>query len=588
MRRLTHPLGNGTGGKSAGLQTLAELAQRGVFKEILEGMSKSSRYRGASERIIVSVPEGMVLTSGHFESYVRIPSVSEAAASRSYARTMGEIARNPIRDERTLEAALEAAESLEGPVAVRSSASCEDSGRKSPFAGNFMTAFLHLKEGMPKEEKALMLLGAVREVYASFFAEGVQRKMHSLGISPSEHYMAVVLQKVMGRKQTVEMDGGTRELHMPFASAVLASRSIGIQRPAGVGRDSAFLRMGFGLGTLVVAGDGEEPVPCTIIFPERPGIVDAPTSISMPEGRGHTYLDSQIMDFLKTQDRFDALDLGKGRVERIGIEDVRDEIFFRRNDGAITSLENGEFGWNIRPGWGRVDNMRNVSLRATFQKFIGSPDGLLFAEFAGRLAKRLAHECGFEVDMELVLMPGREKFEIGLVQLRPFGTKGERVMLSEVSEERIIARTEDCIGNGRHEMDAVVVVTREAQGAAAPDAQAEIGKINREMPGRYALLGPNVTKEMGIGGAYGEAHNPGLVISYGAEDSRMAAAGTHMFNNIAMMRVIEAPEEELGPKVERLLEGAERLCSGVYLVRGKFVAELDGTSGHAQAYRVVE
>lgn len=581
MRRLNHPLGNGIGGKSAGMLTLAELAQRGVYKEILEEISGESRFRGAERRFLVSIPGTTVLASGHFEEYAAGNGLRDPLCPEGF---MEAAARAKIRSEKTLEALADAAETLEGPVAVRSSASCEDSNRRSPFAGNFTTSFAVLRPGMGKKERVEALLSAVNEVYSSFFGENVQKKMAALGIDPADHYMAVVLQNVIGRTDMVETCSGTRELHMPFASAVLASSSAGMQRPPGVGRDGPFMRLGFGLGTLVVAGE-EAPVPCRVAFPDKPGLTGIQNFITIPEGRGHGMFDVELRGFLSLQDRFDAIDCGTGRVERINIEDVRDGIFLRRNSGAISILEPNEGGFGIMPWSGKAEG-GGFAMRASFQGFIGGQEGRLFYEFAGRLARRLRSECGFDVDMEMAIMPGRDVLEVGIVQLRPFGSGGERVLLSAVGPERVIAKTDDCIGNGRHELDRVVVVTRDAMGHAARAAQGAVGEIDRKNSGRYLLIGPNITREIGIGGAYGEVHNPGLIISYGAEDASMAAAGTHMFNNIAMMRVIEAGEEALAGTLATLLREAEKVCEGVYVVERKAAVELDGASGRAQAYWV--
>lgn len=581
MRKLIHPLGDGIGGKSAGIQTLIQFGKNRIYEEMFERAARRIGTR-PNGQMRISVPETTVLASGHFESYAKKNGLREPLCPEGLRAA---VARAGIRDEKTFEALAEAAESLEGPVAVRSSASCEDSGRRSPFAGNFSTAFAVLGQGMGTREKVGRLISAVNEVYSSFFGENVQKKMASLGMNPSDHYMAVVLQPVMGKADVVETAGGLRKLHMPFASAVLASSSIGLQRPPGVGRNSPFMRLGFGLGTLVVGSESGEQVPCRVLFPERMGVSGIPLSISIIEGRGHLMFDILLGEFLALQDKFDAIDCGNGKVERISLEDVQDRFFFKRNSPAISSLELGDAGYNVRPGRLIQGGERNT-IRATFQEFIEGPEGRIFYEFAGDLARMLRDACGFDVDLEMALARKNNALELGLLQLRPFGSRGERIMLRDVGQERLVAKTDDCIGNGRQEMDKVVIVTREAMGPAAGTAQCSIGMIDRKYRGRYMIIGPNIIRDIGIGGAYGEVNNPGLILSYDEDGASMMAAGTHMYNNIAMMRVIETGKGLLAGTIKRLLGEAERVCEGVYILEKKSVAELDGVSGHAQAYWV--
>ena len=65
MKKLTHPKGDGIGGKAAGIEALESLVARGVFKELLLDMCKDTRYRKA-DVIHPFVPKTSVLCSGHF------------------------------------------------------------------------------------------------------------------------------------------------------------------------------------------------------------------------------------------------------------------------------------------------------------------------------------------------------------------------------------------------------------------------------------------------------------------------------------------------------------------------------------------
>ncbi|MCI0503224.1 PEP/pyruvate-binding domain-containing protein [Candidatus Micrarchaeota archaeon] len=581
IRILRHPSGNGIGGKGAGLQALGALAKKDVFSETLREMASESRFRNAANDIVPFVPQAAVLASGHFSSYIESPAVARAVSGGDPDEIALALMNTEITDPDSLEAMSSITEDFTGPLAVRSSASCEDSGRRSPFAGDFTTTFVMAEPSMAPKERAGLMLRATREVYASFFGSGVTKKMRALGLRPEEHHMSVMFQKVVGDTMALETDRGIRSLHFPLASIVLSSRSLGMERPEGVGRDAPLARMGFGLGTLTVASNDEKPVPCTIIFPDRGGLVRAPTSITFCDGRGD-FATGQMRQFLHSQDRFDAIDTGTGTLERIRFSEINDFRFFAKFSDALAALRKD---WTIIHGammktalLGETDDVR-----ATFSGFISSPQGKAAIEFLGRIAKRMKAECGFDIDMELAIREERGRLWIGFLQIRPFGNSGDSFALSQIPAGRLIAETSDCIGHGTCRLEKIVVVTEEA-GSDVRGAQEVLGRVDAGFGGRYLLIGPNVTSEIGKGGAYGEVYNPGAVISFNDGNVSMVSPGTHMFNNVAMMRVIETRKADVAGKIQEILSGAREMARGVFICERESVVELDGETGKGQAY----
>ncbi|MFH1260870.1 MAG: PEP/pyruvate-binding domain-containing protein [Candidatus Micrarchaeota archaeon] len=588
MKKFTHPKGDGIGGKAAGIDTLTTFHRKGVFAEILVGMSAQSKFRSAGQAINPVVPDTAVLTSGHFKSYTRKDAVRDAIESGDSDQIADAIARTPITDEVTIDAVTRLLSTFGGPLAIRSSASCEDRSKRSPFAGDFDTTFILSDISIPITDRVNALLEAVRMVYSSFFKSTVRKKMHSLGIHPEDHSMPVLIQKVVGQTHQLEINGAIHNAHLPFCSIVLTSRSIGINRPEGVKRDAPFMRIGFGMGTLVVGSDDVDCVPCTIIFPDKPGIIRTPTSITYSEGRGD-FAARQTTDFLSSQDRFDAMDLGSGKLQRFLFSDIKNCGFFTDNRLAFsiltqTEILNGISLINFDPG------VKENKIRAPFTGFINNPHGKLLIEFFGRLARKMKELCGFDIDMELAVVRrgsiSDSVYDVGLLQLRPFGGGVGSINLTDVPDDLVIAKTNDCIGHGRHEFDSILLVTGDAVGDMA-SAQNVIGKVDRAIGGKYLLIGPNVTADIGKGGVYGEVHNPGAVVSYTVGGMSMFAPGTHTFNNVAMMSMIDVPKDKVH-HLKDLLTKARKLSEGVFMIDHKVVVELDGESGSAQAFFEVD
>ena len=226
--------------------------------------------------------------------------------------------------------------------------------------------------------------------------------------------------------------------------------------------------------------------------------------------------------------------------------------------------------------------------RATFHDFLNNSLGMAFTEFLGKIARALRQRCRYEVDIELAahFQDGMEKLVIGLLQLRAFGISGTgNFQLSDVCAERIIAKTKDCIGHGKYDMSAVVVVTKEAAGNKI-EASAVLSRIDGAMSGDYLILGPNIDDQMGCGGVYSGIQRPGAYISYTDIGASMNYQGTHVAANRAAVPhfQIDADSAEAASQKITANPGTVKLCDGVYILRTKVTVEMDDLNGNGQVY----
>lgn len=587
IRIAAHLLGDEVGGKGVGLQTLERISGAGIFRDILDGMASESRFRTTAGQVRPFIPATVLLTAGHFRSFMQLPAVRHAIESGDYDRLREAVSKAVIMDGQTHAAALDVISGFTRPIAVRSSASCEDSSRRSPFAGTFETIFVVDNPQLPEEQRVNALLGAIKRVYLSLFSPVAIEKMQQFGLDPHEHYMSVVLQEAVGNQFTVQTSHGTLVLYLPAISAVLASRSAGMDRPEGIGRNAPFARIGFGLGTGIVAsldGGREDAIPCTVLFPDRGQVLKVPRGIPFSEGR---YDSGDVLSqFLHTtQHGFDAIDMGAGIVRRLNLWDVSDVEFFTEFRDLFSFLCRGDIFHSLDFLSMRDPGFVNDSIRATFVRFVEDSMGRAVIEFLGRAARELKAQCGFDVDTELAMTLGTGEARVAFVQLRPEGVSSTaQVAISQVPQECLIAKTDDCLGHGRFELSRVVIVTEDAA-LDIPQAQGVISSLCSSYGSDYLLIGPNIREQIGTGGVYAHIHNPGAIVSYPDRGVSMIQPGTHSFMAVAMMHVIGAEGKDVKPVVQKIIAGgARQLCPGVYIMEKKVVVELDAEEGRGQAY----
>ena len=278
-----HRLGDRVGGKAAGLRTLYNCLDEGLFSGILTDMSRDSRWKDAT-MFRISIPNTCTLSEGHYRSYLNTPEIARAF-ERDLASVPDVMMQIPISDRHTLSAMRKfLADSPSGPYVARSSASCEDSAAV-PFAGHFTSVFEVNNGHFPLRERMEWLNLAMRQVYASMFSSKVIQKMHAFRMDPMDHFLAVVLQNAIGDSHTVKVGNKKHNFHLPIMTGMLGSKSAGLPRPKGIERQDAFAKLGFGMGTLTVGDDSDSPVPVTILFPKKGALTDMVLAGSSSEGR---------------------------------------------------------------------------------------------------------------------------------------------------------------------------------------------------------------------------------------------------------------------------------------------------------------
>ena len=214
--------GGSLGGKGRGLAFARRLiAERGL--------------RRAVDGLEISVPPAAVVGSTIFDAFLDESDLRrfafECDDDRELFRRFG-AARLPAETERDLAAFLEQARF---PLAVRSSSLLEDS-RNQPFTGVYETLVVANDRGTAQERLAVVG-AAIRRVYASVFTRAAQAYLRATGYRLEEEKMAVILQRIAGRRRGPEADA-------PLLSDALRRRPIPQLLSAGAGDDRGRHRVG--------------------------------------------------------------------------------------------------------------------------------------------------------------------------------------------------------------------------------------------------------------------------------------------------------------------------------------------------------
>lgn len=148
--------------------------------------------------ITIDIPQMAVIGTDVFDTFMDQNNLGEIATSDqpddriSYAFQQAEMPFEVLGDLRAL------IEQIHTPIAVRSSSLLEDAKYK-PFAGVYATKMIPNREFDP-DIRFRQLVEAVKFVYASAFSKDAKHYCTSVGHRVREEKMAVIIQKIIGRR----------------------------------------------------------------------------------------------------------------------------------------------------------------------------------------------------------------------------------------------------------------------------------------------------------------------------------------------------------------------------------------------------
>jgi len=495
------------GGKAAGLMSA---------RQLLADEFDSAKHA----EITVDVPRFVVLTTDVFDAFMRSPALQEVVTSgRPDERIAHEFQKHDIPFEYVGDLRM-IVEGLRRPIAVRSSSMLEDR-LAHPFAGVYETKMIPNNEPDP-DARFQKLVEAIKYVYASMFFRGAINYLKTVGKSPADEKMAVLLQEVVGAEH------GDR--FYPHVSGVGRSYNyyaFGRARP-----EDGVANLALGLGKMIVDGG--------VSWAYCPAYPKMPPPFASPR------------DQMKaTQTQFWAVNMGTppafdpiSETEYLQIHALADadydgilDFVASSYDGAADRLVPG-----LRDKWPRVINFAPV---LEYDRF---PLNDLIVSVMDACERSLGSDVEIEFAITLPTKTQRTA-HFGFLQVRPMAGAGDRVEVPDAAPKDWyeLIRSDGVLGNGVDEeiCDIVYVRPEAFEFKHSKTVAREIELANQALleAGRmYLLIGfgrwGSSDPWLGIPVQWSQVCAAQTIVEASIEGARVdASQGSHFFHNLSSFGV---------------------------------------------------
>ena len=498
--------GGSLGGKARGLAFVNYLLAEHRVRERFPGVP-------------IAVPPSVVLGTDVFDEFLDRNDLRDFATSvadhqeierRFLASTLPEVV------ERDLVGFLDV---VRYPLAVRSSSLLEDS-QYQPFAGVYDTRMLPNSDAEPKV-RLQQLLGAIKHVYASMFAERARDYLKATSYRLEEEKMAVILQKIVGQ--------GHGKRFYPHISGVARSHNFYPLAPMRAGDGIVAAALGFGETVMT----GRRSVQFCPRYPLHP----------LQSSSVREVLDGSQRDFyaLLLHDETASAGHVAGRDLRLF------DLAAAEQDGTLAAVGSTYSPENdaIADGISR----RGVRL-VTFAPIL-KHRLVPLAEILEWLLQVSAEGTGAPVEIEFAMTLGGPRgveHEFGFLQLRPLAVSREAADLdvSGVKPADLVCQSDSVLGNGRIEVrDLVVVDVHRFDRGRSQDVARDVGRFNADLLRRgvpYVLIGVgrwgSLDPFLGIPVSWGQIAGARAIVEAGFRDVRVKPSqGTHFFQNLTASSV---------------------------------------------------
>lgn len=506
-------IGSGAlGGKARGLAFMKAILQE----------SPEIRRVCESASVTIGIPTLTVLTTDLFDEFLklnRLHDMAYAAASDDYllahAFQHADLPVMMLGDLRSL------LQHIHTPLAIRSSSLLEDS-LDEPLAGIYTTKMI------PNNQAALdvrfqKLAEAIKLVYASTFFTHAKNYLKATRHTLADEKMAVIIQEVVGLRQG--------ECFYPNISGVARSYNFYPTGKAAAG--DGVVNLALGLGKTIVDGGVSwfySPAYPTVFPPSR-----------------------SPRDLLKqTQLHFWAINMGSQRTY-----DPFHEAEYLIQPHIVEAEKDGTLDW-VASTYNAQSDRIDIGLSGN------GPRVLTFAPILqlqrlplNEILKVLLSACkqaiGSEVEIEFALTfdPKRNippKF--GFLQVRPMAVSSAVIEISdtEFSGERVLARSDEVLGNGEHNriVDIVYVEPDGFDAKETPQIAQEIAAINAalvEQGRKYLLIGfgrwGSADPWLGIPVHWSQIHGAQVIIEATLPQMNPdLSQGSHFFHNLIGFQVL--------------------------------------------------
>jgi hypothetical protein len=498
--------GGSIGGKARGLA---------FVRYVLNNYPISQLYKN----VRVFVPPAVVLATDVFERFLHENGLREIAIhSQDDEETARRFLEAPLPGDVRNDLS-EFLKLVESPLAVRSSSLLEDS-QFQPFTGVYETYMLS-NDADDHEIRLQQLVTAIKRVYASTFSQRAKAYLRATPYRLEEEKMAVIVMKVVGASR----DGR----FYPDFSGVARSHNFYPTPP--LSSEDGVAAVALGLGRTVVEGGT-----CLRFSPRYPK---------------HVVQFSSVKDVLDSSQRtFWALPLGPER-SSLGAEDPMREVEYDLEqaeiDGTLTAVGSTYSPENdvVYDGLSRP-GIRLVSFAPVLKHGLFPLAPLLQTLLElGSWGVNAPVEIEFAVNLQV---PPGDKREFGFLQMRPLALtrETEELEIGEVRKEDLICGSDKVLGNGRIEVqDLVVVDYHRFERAQSQEVAQAVARFNAKLTAEglpYVLIGVGRwgSKDpwLGIPVTWEQISGARVIVESGFRDFTVTPSqGTHFFQNLTSFMV---------------------------------------------------
>ncbi|MCB2211690.1 PEP/pyruvate-binding domain-containing protein [bacterium] len=428
------------GGKALGLAFMDEL---------LRDRFDPSEFPG----INVAIPKLVVLRSSMFRNFIQFNNLTELLNDPPSDDRIGRAFQRATFPGTFTGDLMSLAESLRGPLAVRSSSRLEDA-MFQPFAGVYATKMIPNNQS-DTTARFHKLIEAIKFVWASTWFREARLYMEKAGVNPLEEEMAVIIQEVAGVKHG--------ERFYPTMSGVGRSfnyYAFGRARP-----EQGVIDLALGLGKHIVDGG--------LVWTYCPAYPKLPPPVASPR------------DLLKTtQSRFWSVNLG----DIPTFDPLREAEYLLKNE-VEAAEKDGELNHIASTYDGQADRIlpgiTNPGPRVIDFGPILQYNVFPLNKLITHLLKLCEEELKQDVEIEFAIqLPEKssDTVEFSFLQVRPMVAFEEKVSIHEAdfSNADLLISSDRVLGNGiaRNVEDVVYVKPDTFTAAKTPQIAQEIDKIN--------------------------------------------------------------------------------------------------------------
>jgi len=501
-------IGEGSlGGKGRGLAFINRLLRRYNVYDCFDGVR-------------INVPPSAILGTSIFDAFLEQNNLLEFALGEHSDEEIADAFRKAPLPEDTRADLGSYLDVIKYPIAVRSSSLLEDS-HYQPFAGIFDTHMLP-NSHTNKQVRLDRLELAIKLIFASIFFRKSKKYIETTGNRVEEEKMAVIIQKVVGRKRN--------DSFYPVISGI--ARSYNFYPIGNIKPNEGVCYAALGLGKTIVEGGN-----CLYFSPLSPQ--------NLPQfSSAKDFLNNSQLDFF-------AIDMTKPDVAPIpGAEAglIRHPVDRAMTDGSLRYV-----GSTYSPDNDRVTegvNRPGIKL-VTFAPILKSKIFPL-DEIVRFLLQLGSSGMNIPVEIEFAAELSRDPnkpHNFGFLQIRPMATEMvlEGVTLDKFDNDEIICKSNQALSNGRINTikDIIYVNPDNFDRADMPAMAAQVGMFNDRFKAEkrpYMLIGPGrwgtADRWLGIPTSWDQISSAQIIIEAAYGDFSVTPSfGTHFFQNLIAFQI---------------------------------------------------